>query len=181
MNEPLYDFVEEKNVPTFKRKAVKEYEASLNADWDNHKIVFDPDYLEYLKEAHGRRLRNCWFHDYRGKARRIDRIFSFVEEDDLKGPPQESWRPGSEDIRLDYSVHSLEGLMSNWEEDDFLVPFAGVEMEEMAEYDMLCLHYQFIPRPVVVLWEHEEGAAGSNPVHFIAKDFKEFIKLVFAK
>ena len=46
---------------------------------------------------------------------------------------------------------------------------------------MLCFHFQFIPRPVIVLWEHEENAGGVDLVHFVARDFAEFTKLVFAK
>ena len=63
----------------------------------------------------------------------------------------------------------------------FLLPFAGVGIEESAEYDMLCFHLQFIPRPLVVLWEHEENAYESPSVHFVARDFSEFMKLVTRK
>jgi len=113
--------------------------------------------------------------------RRVDRIFSYVTKAELKGPPQPSWRPGSEDIRLDYSVHYFEGMMPNWKGSALLVPFAGVEVEEAAEYDMLCFHVQFIPKPLVVLWEHEENARESETVHFVARDFAEFTKLVVAR
>ena len=45
---------------------------------------------------------------------------------------------------------------------------------------MLCFHLQFIPKPLVVLWEHEENARESDAEHFVARGFAEFTKLVFA-
>ena len=64
---------------------------------------------------------------------------------------------------------------------DHLVPFAGVGVNESAAYDMLCFHLQFVPKPLVVLWEHEPNAYESNMVHFVARDFAELMGLVFAR
>jgi hypothetical protein len=70
--------------------------------------------------------------------------------------------------------------MPNWEENGIIVPFAGLEVNESAAYDMLCFHFHFIPKPVVVLWEHEENC-GADLVHFVAQDFATFTELVFEK
>jgi hypothetical protein len=120
---PLFDFVEEPDVPAFKLAAVRRYEASLNSD-ERPKLAFDPDYLTYLKVAHGRALRNCRF-KLGNQTLPIDRIFSYARREDLKGPSQPSWRPGADDVRMDYSVPSIGG-MPNWAEDGVIVPFAGV-------------------------------------------------------
>ena len=177
---PLYDFVEEADVARFQAKAIKDYERWLNSDTNRHEIKIDPDFVAYLKVAHGRALRDCWIRDHRGRDRRIDRVFSYASRDDLKGSPQPSWRPGSKDLRLDYSIHYLESMMPNWKGSDVLVPFAGVGANGSAEYDMLCLHLSFIPKPIVVLWEHEGNAYDSDAVHFVARDFVEFTRLAFA-
>lgn len=181
MKGPLYDFIEEKGIPAFKLKALKEHECFLNSDDDQHEVAYDPVYVRYLKFAYGRALRNCWFRDYRGRERRIDRIFSYLSKEDVKGAYQRSWRHGAADVRLDYSVPYFESLMPNWEENGVIVPFAGIGVNQSAEYDMLCFHFQFVPKPLVVLWEHEENACASKPVHFVAKDFADFMELVFAK
>jgi hypothetical protein len=181
MTGPLYDFVEEDSIPAFKLKALKVYERFLNSGEGMHKIAFDLDYVAYLKTAQGRALGSCWFRDYAGRERRIDRIFSYASKEDLKGDYQASWRHGAGDIRLDCSVPYFESLMPNWEENGILVPFAGVGANESAAYDMLCFHFQFTPAPLVILWEHEENAGESEVVHFVAKDFADFTKLVFAK
>jgi hypothetical protein len=181
MKGPLYDFADEGGVPGFKPRALREYERFLNSDGGRVKVAYDPEYVAYLKAAHGRALRNCWLRDHRGPERRIDRIFSYAGKEDLKGAYQRSWRHGAGDVRLDYSVPYFESLMPNWEENGVLVPFAGLGANESAAYDMLCFHFQFIPKPVVVLWEHEENAGESDRVHFVARDFVELTKLVFAK
>jgi hypothetical protein len=181
MKGPLYDFLEEEGVPAFKLAALKEHERFLNSDEGQHKVAYDPDYLAYLKVAHGRALHNCWFRDPNGRVRQIDRIFSYASEKDLKGEYRPSWRHGAGDVRLDYSVPYFESILPNWEENGVIVPFAGVGANESAEYDMLCFHFQFVPKPLVVLWEHEENACESDPVHFVARDFAEFMGLVFAK
>lgn len=177
MRGPLYDFEEEVNVPAFKRSTLRAFEARLNEE-ERPKLAFDSDYLAYLKVAHGRALRNCWF--THGKQRLpVDRVFSYARPEDLKGPPQPSWRPGADDVRMDYSVPYIGG-MPNWMEDYVIVPFAGVGVNEMAEYDMLCFHFQFKPKPAVVLWEHEKNAREFKVVEFVARDFAEFTKLVVA-
>jgi len=186
MNGPLYNFANEEGVPAFRPSPIEGHERFLNSNGGPQKVAYDPDYIAYLRVAYGRALRNCWLRDYRGQERRIDRVFSYAGKDDLKGESQRSWRHGG-DIRLDYSVLYFESLMPNWHEIGVLVPFAGVEVHESAEYDMLCFHFQFIPKPAVVLWEHEENGRGhsvdfpSDLVHFVAKDFAEFTKLVFEK
>ena len=173
----LYDFMDEPDVPAFQLAAVRRYEASLNSE-ERPKLAFDRDYLAYLKVAHGRALRNCRFKLGR-QTLPIDRIFSYARPEDLKGDPQPSWRPGAGDLRMDYSVPYIGG-MPNWTEDGVVVPFAGVGVNEMAEYDMLCFHFQFKPRPLVVLWEHEANAHEFKQVEFVARDFSEFMKLVVA-
>lgn len=175
---PLYDFVDEPHVPAFKRAAVKEYEDHLNLA-DRRPVKFEREYLEYLKAAHGRALRNCWFR-LGQRSYPIDRIFSFARPEDLPGAPQPSWRPGADDVRLDYSVPHLGG-MPNWAEDGVVVPFGGVGVNEMMEYDMLCFHFGFTPRPLIVLWEHEANAYEFKQVQFVARDFTEFTRMVFAR
>ena len=178
MNGPLYDFADEEGVPPFTAKALHDYERSLNSDRAYTKVAYDPEYVKYLKVACGRSLRNCWLRDHRGRERRIDRIFSYANREDLKGKFQPSWR-GDGDVRLEYSVPYFESLMPNWQENDVIVPFAGVSVNQSAAYDMLCFHFGFIPKPVVVLWEHEENP-DSDLVHFIARDFAAFAESVFA-
>ena len=99
MSEPLYDFLDEADVPPFKLKVLEDYERHLNSDEEYHKVAYDPDYLAYLSVAYGRALRNCWFRDYRGRERQIDRIFSYAGKEDLKGEYQPSWRHGAGDVR----------------------------------------------------------------------------------
>lgn len=181
MRDALYDFVDEEGVPPFKPQALKEHERFLNSDEDCHKVAYDPDYVAYLRVAHGRALRNCWFRDDRGHTRQIDRVFSYASKSDLTGPLQPSWRRGNTDIRLEYSIHYFESMMPNWNDTRELVPFAGVAVNESAAYDMLCFDFHFVPRPLIVLWEHEENAYGSNVVHFVARDFAELTSLVFAR
>ncbi len=179
MNGPLYDFLPEEGMLPFTPNGLADYEGSLNSDPDDRPVAFDPDYLTYLQVAYGRALRDCWFRDDRGRKRRIDRIFSYASRADLTGPTQLSWRHRAGDVRLDYSVPYFESLMPNWNENRDLVPFAGVAVNEAAAYDMLCFHIHFVPKPLVVLWEHEENAYESNVVHFVARDFAELTRLVF--
>jgi hypothetical protein len=182
MSEPLYDFLEEADVPPFKLKALEDYERHLNSDEEYHEVAYDPDYLAYLRVAYGRALRNCWFRDFRGHERQIDRIFTYAGKADLTGPHQPSWRRGATDIRLEYSIQYFESMMPNWNENRDLIPFAGVGVNESAAYDMLCFHLHFVPKPLIVLWEHEPNAYyESNMVHFVARDFPEFMSLVFAR
>jgi len=181
MSDPLYDFLDEDGVPPFESQALAERLRRLNADEDYHKIAYDPDYLAYLRVAHGRALRNCWFHDDRGHARQIDRVFSYASKPDLTGPRQPSWRRGDTDIRLEYSILYFESMMPNWNDTRELIPFAGVAVNESAAYDMLCFHFHFVPRPLIVLWEHEENAYESDVVHFVARDFAAFTSQVFVR
>jgi hypothetical protein len=180
MKGPLCDFADEEGVPVFKAKRLKDHERFLNSDWDRPRVAYDPDYVKYLKVAYGRALRNCWFRDHRGRERQIDRIFSYASKEDLKGEYQQSWRHGAGDIRLDYSVPYFESLMPNWEENGVIVPFAGLGANESVAYDMLSFHFHFIPKPLVVLWEHEENYE-ADLVHFVAQDFAAFTELVFEK
>jgi hypothetical protein len=177
MEGPLYDFVAEANLPKFKLATLREQEAALN-DEDLPPLAFDPNYLAYLKVAYGRALANCWF-KLGERTLQVDRIFSYADKADLKGRPQPSWR--GDDLRLDYSVPYFESMMPNWQENGVIVPFAGVGVNEMAAYDMLCFHFQFVPQPQVVLWEHEGNAYDLPRVQFVARDFAEFTSLVYAQ
>ena len=38
-----------------------------------------------------------------------------------------------------------------------------------------------MPKPLIVLWEHEPNAYESNMVHFVARDFAAFTSLVYAR
>jgi hypothetical protein len=111
--------------------------------------------------AHGKRLANCWFSGPAGLQLQVDRVFSFVDKGDLTPPFQPSWRPpGDQDFRLDVSVPHFESMMSNWEEREGLVPFAGVDTVEAAEYDMLCFHYDSNPDHGCVLDSWRERRQG---------------------
>lgn len=178
---PLIDFVDESDVPVLNTSTV-DYHEQVDAFRSVHTVQFDPEYLTYLRIAHGRLLRNCWFHDDEGKQRQLQRVFSFANKSQLPGPFQLSWRHTGSDIRLDYSVPYFESMMSNWNESSFLIPFLGVNNEERDEYDMLCLYYEFIPRPTVALWEHGENPyPESKRVRFIAKDFSAIQAFVFGR
>lgn len=168
---PLLNFVDEPDVPSLVDDQVRAYHRAVRVD---------EEYLDYLRTAHGRRLANCWFRDADGIAQPIQRVLSYATREELAGPPQLDWRGGG-DTRLTYSVPYLESTLPNWEEDETLFPFAGVHSEDMAAFDLLCLHYGSKGRASVVFWQHELTTEQRRSLQVIAADFSVFKECVFAR
>jgi hypothetical protein len=123
-----------------------------------------------------------------GKVRVVGRFFNFLEEEDLEGPALPSWRPGGQDVRLDYSLYEYSDN-EMWDErlresETILLPIAGLDTAGhdcrlMAEYDLLCLHYEEEgEEPSVVIFDFHEsvGEAVTEPV---APSFADFLPMLY--
>lgn len=63
---------------------------------------------------------------------KVDRVFSFIDYKNMDDIFIESWRSPECGIRVDYSVPYFEGNMSNWEDNESIVPFGGLSANDSA-------------------------------------------------
>ena len=176
---PFETVIDDSLVQAFDEGRVIEYE-SLIFQKPDHK--FEQVFLDFLRRHYGVTLSDCWVKDVEGNELRVQRVLTYEDRDSLPGAIQPSWRGSPDDERLEYSVLYLESSYPNWEDHDKLIPFAGIDCEEMSQFDMLCLDYREEGRPSVVVWIAEESMGYASPkTDPVADDFDEFLSRVYMK
>jgi hypothetical protein len=175
-------------LPPVTARQIRKFEKYLSEIWERH-VRLPAAYVEHVKAFHGGVPGKKCFKTEGGQVRVVGRFANFLEEDDLESPSMPSWRPGGQDIRLDYSLYDYSDN-EMWDErlrgggEAALLPIAGLDTAGhdcrlMTEYDLLCLDYDTEgEEPSVVIFDFHESI--DVPVlEFVADSFEEFLLMLY--
>jgi hypothetical protein len=183
------EYVANSLVGNFKISRLQEYTESFANCYEYEKeIKFPKAYIDHVKTYHGGIPKQKCFKTESGKIRFIGRFLNFLREEDIEDEFKPSWRPGSIDIRLDYSIWEHgHNSGKNWERIDNLIPFAGIDTvghdcKGMSEMDLLCFYYnnnEDSQEPEIVTWSYHKSSENHIVTEFVAKSFDELLEMLF--
>lgn len=131
-------------------------------------------FIDFLEKNYGVLFSNCWIRDETKTEYQLERILNYETPQTLPYPKIPSWR-GNKDLRLDFSIPQLSTNFRNWEDHEQLLPFAALDCEHQANFNLLCLDYSY-KTPAIVIW-HTTESFGLSTIKTtkVSNSFKEFL------
>lgn len=153
------------------KEKIKKY---LEEILDDTAEIIPESIINFWVENYGLTV-NKTITDENNKKWNIDRILT-VDSDEEVDQNSISWRNNSDFADLDYSLPYLESILSNWEENDTLIPIMGIESNNYANYDLLVINISNNNIPKISIWVHDENWNSDEPYLIdISKNCDEFI------
>jgi hypothetical protein len=152
------------------KQKIKDY---INEILGDKSVVVPESIIDFWATNYGQQVNKTMV-DNSGNNWRIDRVLTVDAEEDVN-ITKTSWRNNVGAEELDYSVPYLESILSNWVENDKLIPLLAINSNETACYDLVVINL-FHETLKLSVWVHDDNIDMDEPVLYnIAESVDDFL------